>query len=127
MKKNNVKEWDMEKGHGKGLYTILGEGTSFEGSMTVPHNIRIDGSFKGKIETSEVITIGKSGIVNADIKAKSAIVGGRIIGNLKVEDRVELEEKSSLVGDLRAKDLIINEGAVFHGNCSMSNGDAEKV
>lgn len=117
----------MEKGHGKGLYTILGEGTVFEGSMNVPHNVRVDGSFKGRIETSEVITIGGSGIVNADIKAKSAIVGGQIVGNLMVEDRVELEEKSSLIGDLKAKDLIINEGAVFHGNCSMNNGGTEKV
>lgn len=117
----------MEKGHGKGLYTILGEGTTFEGSVVVPHNIRIDGSFKGRIETAEIVTIGASGIVNADIKAKSAIVGGQIIGNVMVEDRLELEENSSLVGDLRAKDLIINEGAIFHGNCSMKNDANEKV
>jgi len=117
----------MEKGHGKGSYTILGEGTMFEGSVIVPHNLRVEGSFKGRIETSEEIVIGGTGVVNADIKAKSAIVGGQIIGNLMVEDRVELEQNASLIGDLRAKDLIINEGAVFHGNCSMTNGDAEKV
>ncbi len=117
----------MEKGLGKGSYTILGEGTVFEGSVIVPHNLRIEGSFKGRIETSEEIVIGGTGVVNADIKAKSAIVGGQITGNLMVEDRVELEQNSSLIGDLRAKDLVINEGAVFHGNCSMTNGDTEKV
>ncbi len=117
----------MEKGHGKGFITILGPGTKFEGMVSVPHNIRIEGTFKGKIETSEEISIGSTGVVNADIKAKSAVVGGQITGNLMVEDRIELEEKSSLIGDLRAKDLIINEGAVFHGNCSMTNGDTEKV
>ncbi len=117
----------MEKGHGKGSYTILGEGTVFEGSMVVPHNLRIEGSIKGRIETSEEITISGSGIVNADIKAKSAIIGGQIVGNLMVEDRVELEQNASLIGDLRTKDLVINEGAIFHGNCSMTNGDAEKV
>ncbi len=117
----------MEKGHGKGLYTILGEGTVFEGSLIVPHNVRIDGAFKGKVESSEAVTIGKSGVVEADIKAKSAIVAGHITGNLTVEDRVELEEKSSLVGDLRARELVINESAVFHGNCSMNNGREEKV
>ncbi len=117
----------MEKGHGKGLYTILGEGTKFEGSINVPHNVRIDGEFNGKIETSEVITIGPNGFVKADIKAKSAIVAGTIEGNVIVEDRVELEANSSLTGDLRVKDLVINEGAVFHGNCSMNSGDIEKV
>ena len=104
----------MEKGHGKGLYTILGEGTVFEGSISVPHNLRVEGAFKGKIETAEEIIIGGSGVVNADIKAKSADVGGKIVGNLMVEDRVELQDKSSLIGDLKARELSINEGAVFN-------------
>lgn len=117
----------MEKGQGKGLYTILGEGTVFEGSISVPHNLRVEGAFKGKIETAEEIIIGGTGVVNADIKAKSAVVGGKIVGNLMVEDRVELQEKASLIGDLKARDLIINEGAVFHGNCSMASNTDEKV
>ncbi len=119
----------MEKGHSKGLHTILLEGTVFEGSIFVPHNLRIDGSFSGKIESSENITVGATGVIKADVKAKSAIIGGKIIGNLMVEDRVELETKSSLIGDLKSKDLVINEGAVFHGNCSMNNnvGNEDKV
>lgn len=116
----------MDKGN-KGLYTIIGEGTIFEGTINVPHSIRIDGSFKGKIETTEVITVGNTGIVEADIIAKSAIIGGKVVGNLSVEDRVELEANSSLVGDLKTKDLIINEGAVFHGNCCMEKGKANLI
>ncbi|NLG17010.1 MAG: polymer-forming cytoskeletal protein [Fibrobacter sp.] len=114
----------MDKGN-KGLYTIIGEGTVFEGTINVPHSLRIDGSFKGKIETTEVITIGNNGIVEADIIAKSAIIGGKVIGNLSVKDRVELEANSSLRGDLKTRDLVINEGAVFHGNCSMPKIEAE--
>ena len=117
----------MEKGQGKGSYTILGEGTQFEGTITVPHNIRIDGTFKGKITTIEDLTVGKTGVVNADIKAKNAVIGGKIIGNLTVDNRIELEAQSSLVGDLRAKDLVINEGAIFHGNCTMNDGKDKKV
>lgn len=111
----------------KGLYTILGEGTVCEGTLTVPHSVRIDGSFKGKIETNEVITIGQNGVVEADIIAKSAIIGGKVIGNVIVDDRVELESKSSLIGDLKARDLIINEGAIFHGNCSMERVKGDSV
>lgn len=116
----------MEKSH-KGLYTIFGEGTNFEGTVTIPHSVRIDGSFKGKIETSEILTIGHGGIVEADIIAKSAIIGGKVIGNITVEDRVELEANASLIGDLRTKDLVINEGAVFHGNCSMDKIKGDSV
>ena len=117
----------MSKSSNKGLLTMIGEGTSFEGTIVVPHSIRIDGTIKGKIETSETLTVGDTGVVDADIIAKSAIIAGKVVGNLSVEDRVELESQASLVGDLITRDLVINEGATFHGNCSMENGKNVKV
>lgn len=111
MEKNNVTA--------KGLYTMLGESTVFEGTLTVPHSLRIDGTVKGKIETAEALTVGPGGVIEADIKAKSAIIGGKVTGNVYVEDRIELEAKASITGDIRTRDLIINEGAIFQGNCSM--------
>jgi cytoskeletal protein CcmA (bactofilin family) len=117
----------MEKSSDKGLHTIIGEGTFLEGTITVPHSVRIDGTLKGKLETSETLTVGNSGRIEADIVAKSAIIGGSVKGNLSVEDRVELETNSSLIGDLKTRDLVINEGATFHGNCSMDVGKNVKV
>jgi cytoskeletal protein CcmA (bactofilin family) len=117
----------MHKNSNKGLYTMIGEGTVFEGKIVVPHSIRIDGTMKGKMETTETLTVGNTGVIEADIVAKSAIIAGRVVGNLSVEDRVELEAQASLVGDLKTRDLIINEGATFHGNCSMDNGKNVKV
>ncbi len=116
----------MEKAN-KGSITLIGEGTYFEGTINVPHCVRIDGSFKGKIETTEILTIGNTGVVEADIIAKSAIIGGKVVGNLVVEDRVELDENSSLIGDLKTKDLIIKEGAIFHGTCAMENSKADII
>jgi cytoskeletal protein CcmA (bactofilin family) len=116
----------MEKG-AKGAYTIIGEGAEFEGSLIVPHDVRIDGRLKGKLETTESLTIGSSGNVEADIKARNALVGGKVTGNLIVEERVELEANSALIGDLKTTDLVIGEGAVFHGNCSMEGKKGLKV
>lgn len=117
----------MEKGSDKGLHTILGEGTVLEGNLSVPHSVRIDGELKGKLETSETLTVGNTGRIQADIVAKSAIIGGSVRGNLSVDERVELEANASLIGDLKTRDLIINEGATFHGNCSMDVGKNVKV
>jgi cytoskeletal protein CcmA (bactofilin family) len=55
------------------------------------------------------------------------VIGGKVIGNLTVHERVELEVNSSLIGDLNTKDLIINEGAVFHGNCTMDKGNSNII
>jgi cytoskeletal protein CcmA (bactofilin family) len=109
----------MEKKTEKGFYTMIGEGAGFEGTIIVPHGIRIDGAFKGKIEASEMLTIGNAGVVEAEIKAKSIIIGGKVSGNIVAAERVELESRASLIGDLQTRDLVINEGALFHGKCSM--------
>jgi cytoskeletal protein CcmA (bactofilin family) len=103
----------------KGLHTFLGEGSEFQGTIKVPHSIRIDGNYKGKIETDENITIGPNGYIEADIIAKSANIGGFVKGNITVEGSVILEDKSTLIGNLTTGELMINEGAKFHGNCSM--------
>jgi cytoskeletal protein CcmA (bactofilin family) len=115
----------MDKKTEKGFYTMIGEGACFEGSVVVPHGIRIDGAFKGKIEASEMLTIGNTGVVEADIKAKSIIIGGKVSGNIVAAERVELESKASFIGDLQTRDLVINEGALFHGKCLMKE-NAEK-
>jgi cytoskeletal protein CcmA (bactofilin family) len=109
----------MEKSGGKGLLTMVGGGSVFEGTLTVPHDIRIEGTLKGRLETAETVTIGPTGVVEADIRARNAIIGGKVVGNLIVEERVELESKASLNGDLKTKSLIINEGATFQGKSVM--------
>src|SRR5271157_2779990 len=116
----------MDK-NSKGLYTMIGEGSVFEGNISVPHSIRIDGALTGRLDCAETLTIGAGGTVNADVRAKNALIGGRVVGNLFVEDRVELESNSSLNGDLRTSELIINEGAVFQGHCAMTSGENTKV
>jgi cytoskeletal protein CcmA (bactofilin family) len=114
----------MEKSNRTVPYSILEEGVVLEGALSVPHSVRIAGTLKGKLETSETVTIAATGVVEADIRARSAIVGGRVIGNLIAEDRVELESTASLTGDLRCRTLVINEGASFQGKSAMGTDDS---
>lgn len=109
----------MAKSATKGLYTMLGEGTVLEGTLHVPHSIHIDGTLKGKLDTAEDLMLGVNGIVEANITARNAIVAGKIAGNLVCEERAELQATSSLQGDLRTRELVIEEGASFQGNCTM--------
>ena len=111
----------MEKGSGKTLLTMIGEEAVFEGTLNVPHSVRVDGTIRGKIETGETIIIGASGVVEADIVARNAIIGGTVIGNMSILERVELEAHASLTGDLKTKTLVINEGAAFKGKSVMGN------
>jgi len=114
----------MDRSNSKALLTMILDGAELEGTLTVPHSVRIDGKLKGKLETTETVTIGISGVVEADVTARNAIIGGTVIGNLTASERVELESHASLTGDLKAKILVINEGATFKGKSVMGNGTA---
>ncbi|OGS36993.1 MAG: hypothetical protein A2293_02110 [Elusimicrobia bacterium RIFOXYB2_FULL_49_7] len=106
---------------GKGLHTVIGAGTTIEGTIKVEHDIRIDGDIKGKLIIAGDLIVGSTGIIEADVDVRSARLGGRVVGNMNARERIELEESASVQGDIRTKDLVINEGAVFQGNCAMQN------
>ena len=101
------------------LDTIIGKGTKIEGTITIEGATRIDGTVSGKLISNDVVTIGPNGQVKATVKARSIILGGRVEGNLEAEEKIELQAKSELHGDLIAKSLLVEHGAVFHGNSNM--------
>ncbi len=110
---------EVKNGTSQGLQTIIGSGTSVEGKIIVSHDIRVDGNVTGTLIVEGDLTVGKNGVVEADIESKNAKIGGKVRGNLKANEGVELYENSSLIGDIITKNLVISEGAVYHGNCSM--------
>jgi cytoskeletal protein CcmA (bactofilin family) len=110
----------MEKAAEKGLLTMIGAGAVLEGTLSAPHSVHIDGTLKGgRLECADTVTVGENGVVEADIRARNALIGGKVIGNLVVEERVELDGHASLTGDLKTKSLVINEGASFQGRSDM--------
>ncbi|MCD6161265.1 MAG: polymer-forming cytoskeletal protein [candidate division Zixibacteria bacterium] len=114
------------KSEGK-LDTIIGKGTKIEGTITIDGSTRIDGFISGKLISNDVVTIGPNGEVKAEVKAKSIILGGRVEGNLEASEKVELQAKSELRGDLIAKSLLIEHGALFHGSSNMINKSVNQI
>ena len=100
------------------MNTIIGKGTSIEGSMEVTQSIRIDGAFKGSLKATDTLIVGSTGeLKEVTVSVKNAIIGGKISGNVTASSKVTLESTSRLEGDLTAKLLVIEEGALFSGNC----------
>jgi cytoskeletal protein CcmA (bactofilin family) len=102
------------------INTLVGSGTSIEGSLNVSSSIRVDGTIIGKITCSETLLVGKTGVVDASVRVKNATIGGKIQGDISAQEVVILEGKSTLIGDVTTKKLIIEEGAVFNGTCRMN-------
>ena len=102
-----------------GLNTIIGKGSVIEGTLEVEGEIRIDGTVKGKISSSESLTIGNGGIVEADLNTKVAVIGGNVIGTVFALERIELQSKAIVEGDITTKNLVVEEEAIFHGKYNM--------
>ena len=107
------------------LNTIVGEGSVLEGNVQVRENIRVDGSLVGRLTSSGTLKVSPSGVVAAErIKVKAAVIAGRLEGNLEA-DQVKLESSAVLVGDIKAKLLVIEEGAAMSGFLGDSDSSIE--
>lgn len=98
------------------LGTIIGNNTTFKGSINSEEMIRIDGTFEGDITTSSDLIVGPTGIVNAQINAKNAIISGTITGNADIEEKIHIMPNAKFYGDIKSTNLIIEEGAIFKGS-----------
>ncbi len=116
---------ETTKQTGDQMNTILGSDTTFTGTLEVRGGLRVDGVVKGKIISSDEVTIGSTGIVEAEIEANSVIVAGKLLGNIVASERIELQANCDVEGDLRSKSLVIEQGAVFCGGCNMKEGKTD--
>jgi cytoskeletal protein CcmA (bactofilin family) len=99
--------------------TFISDGTQLLGDIKVENDLRVEGYLKGTVEVGGMLILGPTGKIEGQVTARSATVAGQILGNLKGHEKIVLEAKSALVGDLQTRELVINEGAMFQGNCSM--------
>lgn len=110
---------------GSQVATIIGSETSFNGTITSQGTIRVDGRHTGEITTAGDLVVGENGNVEAQIKARNALIAGVVKGNIEVSDKLELLSTAKVYGDIKMNTLTIGEGAVFRGACNMLNENPE--
>jgi cytoskeletal protein CcmA (bactofilin family) len=109
-------------GEGNSLMnTIIGKDTVITGTLEIKGALRVDGTVKGKIICSDCVTVGATGLVEADIESGTAVIAGRMLGNVHTTEKIELQAKCEMEGDIKAKSLVIEQGAIFCGACNMKD------
>ena len=102
------------------INSVIGEGSEFYGEFKISGLIRIDGKFKGLLQTDGKVIVGKTGIVETDIRARTVVAGGEIRGNIFATERVVLLSSCRLYGDVITPKLLIEEGVLFEGKCTVN-------
>ena len=101
--------------------TVISKGVKIEGKLSCSGNIRLDGEVQGDISSQGIVIIGENGGVNGQINADSVTIGGKVTGTIRAKDKVVLEAKANLKGDIITKTLLVEAGAIFNGNSKMGN------
>ncbi|MEM1126518.1 MAG: polymer-forming cytoskeletal protein [Bacteroidota bacterium] len=108
-----------------GQVTMIGEGTTVEGTIQADNDVRLSGRLLGDVQAKGKVILTQEGVVEGSIVARSADVAGTIKGELFIDERLVLRSTARVQGNLRTNRLVTEEGALIDGTCDMS-GSAKK-
>ena len=99
--------------------TLIGAGTTLKGDIKSNNDLRIDGTVIGNINSNAKIIIGTSGVVEGDIMGNQADIVGKVSGNIRAKELLQLRGESTVTGNIYAGKLQIEPTATFNGQCHM--------
>jgi cytoskeletal protein CcmA (bactofilin family) len=102
-----------------GTRNVLSSDVEIKGTVKFQDALIVDGKIEGDIQSTGNLTIGENARIKAEVKTGSVIVYGKIHGNLTAIERVELKSSAEVVGDIKAKILMIEAGAIFVGKSTV--------
>ena len=97
----------------------ISTGTVVKGEISSSNDIRIDGTFEGKIKSKGRVVVGEKALIKGDIICANVDFWGTMEGNFYVKDTLSLKSSSKAKGDLHIKRLQVELDARFDGTCQM--------
>ena len=92
------------------INTILGHGSAITGNIKINGFVRID------LETDGNIIIGENARIRGNVKAKSVIVGGIVLGNIEASQSIKVLATSAVIGDIVSHKVQVEQNAIIHGH-----------
>ncbi|HOF21617.1 MAG TPA: polymer-forming cytoskeletal protein [Bacteroidales bacterium] len=102
---------------------LISSGTDITGDIKSGGDLRIDGTLNGNLNTKGKVVIGPTGKVNGEVVCKNSEVSGIVEGKITVHQLLILKVSSKILGDIVTAKLSIEPGAIFSGNCKMSDNE----
>ncbi|MBR5400741.1 MAG: polymer-forming cytoskeletal protein [Treponema sp.] len=99
------------------INTIIGKGSSITGNLRINGFVRLDGDINGNLETDGNLIIGDNARIKGDVKAKSIIIGGIIVGNVIAQESVKLLSSAAVLGDIISRKVQIEDTSMINGHC----------
>lgn len=98
---------------------VLSSDVEIKGTVKFTNDLLVDGRIEGEIQSDGSLTVGENARIKAEIKTGSVVVYGKVHGNITVTERIELKASAEVVGDIKAKTLSMEAGAIFVGKSTI--------
>ena len=99
-------------------FSVVSAECYFQGTLNVQGSLRVDGTLEGSVDNARHVIVGDGGKIMGDVTAQIVVCGGTIEGNVCAE-MLEVLSKASILGDIRAKKMIVEEGGRIDGRCTI--------
>jgi cytoskeletal protein CcmA (bactofilin family) len=104
----------------------IGKSVLVKGELSGSEDLYLDGEVEGSIELrGHSLTVGPNGRVRANIHARDVTVHGKVDGNIRGSERVELKRSAQVVGDITTQRVVIEDGAFFKGGIDIQREGAK--
>lgn len=105
----------------------LGPGTKANGKLLFEGTTTIEGEIEGEILVHGNVTIGEHANIKGKIVATSALIRGKVTANIQADKKIEIQPPGVVIGDVVTQSLVIGDGAILEGHCSMRKEKEGKV
>ena len=109
------------------VISIIGPGMHVIGECQTDGTIRIEGSVEGTVRAGKAVVVGKDGSVDGEVFTQDAVISGRVSGVLVAESRLELQATCRIEGQVRARRMQLEEGAILNGTVKMGENFRDEV
>ena len=110
-----------------GIGAYLGPGTKANGKLLFEGSTTVEGEIDGEIMVHGDVTIGEHATIKGKIVATSVLIRGKVMANVQADKKIEIQPPGVVVGDVVTQSLVIADGAILEGHCSMKKEKEGKV
>jgi len=105
----------------------IGRTLVIKGEISGSESLYIDGKVEGTLTFKDHrVTVGRNGVVTANIAAREVVIMGKVTGNVECGDRVDIRSEGSLTGDIVSQRISVEDGALLRGSVQLTPAEPKQ-
>ena len=117
--------WTKNSNSKNGITSIIDHGCEAQGRLNFIGTVAMNGKFRGELFSADTLLLGKEAEIESEVQVAVGIISGLVRGNITGRERIELGRTARIFGNIVTPVLVLQEGAVFDGQCKTSGEEGQ--